>query len=175
MLREYLPRQPRLPWFKLVQSYAQTLGVTLNIPTGLALVDRLQLAEIIRQQMPTTPPGDALDPEHTLGLYARRGLKRAIYVQSGLPARLLYQITAHEFAHAWQGENCPLLNDPLRREGFAPNGWLTPCSRYLGFNFAAAPDGRARTDLYGDGLRWAQQTVALHGLPGLLAACRWDN
>ena len=26
---------------------------------------------------------------------------------------------AHEYAHAWQGETCPLLNDEVLREGFA--------------------------------------------------------
>jgi aminopeptidase N len=26
---------------------------------------------------------------------------------------------AHEYAHAWQGEHCPLLEDAALREGFA--------------------------------------------------------
>jgi len=159
--------------YKHVQSTAQGLGLTLNIPTGLALVDRIQLAEIIRQQVADAPSSDALDPDKTLGLYARRGLKRGIYVQSGLPRNLLYQITAHEFGHAWQGENCPLLKDPLVREGFAE--WLA--FTLLGQSGLTQQQRlmAARTDLYGDGLRWAQQIVAAHGLPGLLAACRQNS
>lgn len=156
--------------FKQVQAAAQELGLKLNIPTGVALVDRLQLAEIIRQQMPGAQPGEILDPEKTLGLYARRGIRRGIYVQSGLPRNLLFQIAAHEFAHAWQGENCPLLKDPLVREGFAE--WL---AYTLLDRLKLTQQQRmmaARTDLYGDGLRWAQRTFTQHGLPGLITACR---
>jgi hypothetical protein len=156
--------------FRQVQAFAETLGLTLNIPTGLALADRRQLAEIIQEQLPAASPGDGLDPRRTLGLYARRGLKRGIYIQSGLPRNLLLQITAHEFAHAWQGENCPLLDNPLVREGFAE--WLA--YSLLG-SLELSKEQRQmtkRSDLYGDGLRWAQQTVTELGLPGLLAACR---
>jgi hypothetical protein len=142
----------------------------LNIPTGLALVDRLQLATIIRQHHHDEPSDDALDPERTLGLYARRGIKRGIYVQSGLPRPLIYQIAAHEFAHAWQGENCPLLQNPLAREGFAE--WLA--YTLLGQQGLVQQQHRmaARIDLYGQGLRWAQQITTQQGLPGLIAACR---
>jgi aminopeptidase N len=28
-------------------------------------------------------------------------------------------VVAHEYAHAWQGESCPLLEDHALREGFA--------------------------------------------------------
>ena len=153
-----------------VRQAAHGLGLILNVPTGLALVDRRQLAEIIQQQMVDAPPGEALDPDRTLGLYARRGIKRAIYVQSGLPRNLLFQIAAHEFAHAWQGENCPLLKDPLVREGFAE--WLA--YTLLGQLQLTQQQRQmaARTDLYGDGLRWAQGIVTRQGMPGLLAACR---
>jgi hypothetical protein len=156
--------------FEQVKGAAAALGLALNVPTGLALVDRVQLAEIIRQQTPEDGQSDALDPERTLGLYARRGIKRGIYVQSGLPRPLLYQIAAHEFAHAWQGENCPLLTNPLVREGFAE--WLA--YTLLGQLGMAAQQRQmaARTDLYGQGLRWAQQTVAQSGLQGLVNACR---
>jgi hypothetical protein len=126
------------------------LDLQLNVPTGLALVDRNQLAEVIRQQalippsrpISATPPsilpaqtGETdkagssffpspssnstaasgmsaggsdweaeLDPERTLGIYARRGMRRGIYVQTGLPRMLFLQVAAHEYAHAWQGE-----------------------------------------------------------------------
>jgi hypothetical protein len=156
--------------FEQVKNAASALGLNLNIPTGLALVDRLQLATIIRQHHHDEPSDDALDPERTLGLYARRGIKRGIYVQSGLPRPLIYQIAAHEFAHAWQGENCPLLQNPLAREGFAE--WLA--YTLLGQQGLVQQQHRmaARIDLYGQGLRWAQQITTQQGLPGLIAACR---
>jgi len=61
---------------------------------------------------------DAAD-EKTLGLYQRQGRLRAIYVLYGLPKLLFRTVVAHEYAHAWQGESCPLLEDDRLREGFA--------------------------------------------------------
>jgi hypothetical protein len=44
---------------------------------------------------------------------------RIIYMLYALP-RLLFRTTvAHEYAHAWQSEHCPLLQDDTLREGFA--------------------------------------------------------
>jgi hypothetical protein len=58
-------------------------------------------------------------PRNLLGVYQRHGRLRIIYMLYGLP-RLIFRITvAHEYAHAWQGENCPLLQDEMLREGFA--------------------------------------------------------
>lgn len=102
---------------------AQLLGLSLNVPTGLALVDRNQLAEVIRGVISANPPPPAtteagaqawvvpqeLDAQRTLGIYARKGMRRGIYIQTGLPRLLFLQVAAHEYAHAWQGENCPLL------------------------------------------------------------------
>ena len=97
---------------------AQSLGLSLNIPTGLALVDCDQLAEIILKQ---SNGSLTLEVERTMGVYARRGMRCDIYAQIGLPRPLFLQVTAHEYAHAWQGENCPLLRDTLVLEG-SPNG-----------------------------------------------------
>ena len=56
------------------------LDMRLNIPTGLALVDRNQLGEIILRQRENTrstaPETIELNPQHTLGLYCR-GKKHA--------------------------------------------------------------------------------------------------
>jgi len=192
------------------------LGLRLNVPTGLALVDRNQLADVIRQQtMPLPPsprsnrlqarssrplqntdqvqssgagndamvgkPGDVpslsllngadeLDPQRTLGIYARRGMRRAIYVQTGLPRILFLQVAAHEYAHAWQGENCPILHRALVHEGFAE--WVA----YRVLEHYGYKRGRelmlARTDIYGQGLRWALEVEGRQGLAGLIDACR---
>ena len=159
------------------------LDLHLNVPTGLALVDLNQLAEIIHRQ---APPGaeavEMLSPEHTLGLYARQGMRRGIYVQSGLPCPVFLQVAAHEYAHAWQGENCPLLRDRLVQEGFAE--WVA--YRVLGhyhdscglavdqgeFESHARAQMLQRNDVYGQGLRWALDLEARAGVAGLLEACR---
>jgi hypothetical protein len=155
---------------------AQRLGLKLNIPTGLALVDQTQLAGIIRQQLEASPPlsnAEPIVPERTLGIYARRGIRRGIYVQNGLPRSLLLQVAAHEFAHAWQGENCPLLQDPLVREGFAE--WVA--YTLVGVFGQAQMQERmqSRPDLYGQGLRWALKVAAQDGAAAVIQACRMSN
>ncbi len=163
----YSPVQASSLYKEMRDVIARTLGLRLNVPTGLALVDRVQLAEIIRQQVNGL---EALDPDRTLGLYARRGMKRGIYVQTGLPRTLLQQIAAHEFAHAWQGENCPLLREPVLHEGFAE--WVAyQLLVYYGYN-RQQQRMLARQDVYGQGLRWALDTQARQGISGLLEACR---
>jgi hypothetical protein len=146
---------------------AQTLGLTLNIPTGLGLVDRNQLAEIIVKQ---SNGQQSLDPEKTLGVYARRGIRRGIYVQSGLPRTLLLQIIAHEYAHAWQGENTPLLREPIIHEGFAE--WVA--YKVMGHYRLTRQQVRmqSRLDVYGQGLKWALGVEANQGITGLIEACR---
>jgi hypothetical protein len=163
----YAHAQAEALYKEMREVIARLLGLRLNVPTGLALVDRNQLAEIIRQQV-NNP--DTLDPDRTLGLYARRGMRRGIYVQTGLPRKLLLQISAHEFAHAWQGENCPLLHDPVMHEGFAE--WVS--YQVMGYYHYTQHQQRmiARSDVYGQGLRWVLDQQARLGIPGLLEACR---
>jgi len=150
------------------------LGFELNIPTGLALVDRNQLKEVIRLQTDENQvqlAGHlALDPERTLGVYARRGMRRGIYVQTGLPRMLFLQVAAHEYAHAWQGENCPILHDVLVHEGFAE--WVA----YHLIGYYGYRNGQermlARQDNYGQGLKWAIDLEQNQGLQTVVEACR---
>jgi aminopeptidase N len=83
---------------------------------------------------------------------------------------LFLQVAAHEYAHAWQGENCPLLNNVLVHEGFAE--WLA--YRVLEYYHYSQGQQRMlqRTDLYGNGLRWALDLEARVGSAGLVDACR---
>lgn len=153
----------------LYNSTSETLGsvlnLGLNVPTPLVLVDRNQLAEVMsRQKVDMLEP-----PERTLGIYARRGIKRGIYLQTGLPKSLFRQVVAHELAHAWQGENCPLLHDPLVREGFAE--WVA----YKVMQLEGDETQRAlmlqRNDLYGQGLKWALDVERAHGWQAVIEAC----
>ncbi len=163
----YIPEQAAALYDEMKAVVANLLGLKLNIPTGMALVGRDQLEEIIRQQ---DNSHSAPEIGHVLGLYARRGTRRGIYVQNGLPRLLLLQLAAHEFAHAWQGENCPLLHDPLVHEGFAE--WVA--YKVMGhFGYARSQERMlARTDIYGQGLKWALDLEASQGAAGVVAACR---
>jgi hypothetical protein len=148
-------------------------GLRLNIPTGIMLVDRNQLSQILLQQ----ELDEELDPTSTLGVYVRKGMKRGIYIQSGLPVNLVIRVTAHEYAHAWQGENCPLLDDPLLREGFAE--WVAyrvleyyrlETQRQLMLNRCNREGSSG--DLYCQGLRLVLELEKKIGLAGVIEHCR---
>jgi len=150
------------------------LGLSLNVPTGLALVDRNQLAKVIQgqhiamQSKNDTDP--VLDAQRTLGLYVRKGMRRALYIQAGLPRLLFLQVAAHEFAHAWQGENCPLLKTTIYHEGFAE--WVA--YQVIGHYGYIKGQNRMlkREDVYGDGLRLFQDIFAQTGFSGVINACK---
>jgi len=146
---------------------SQTLGLELNIPTALVLVDRDQLTEVIQKQ---SNGSSDLDIEKTMGIYARRGMKRGIYVQTGLPRLLFLQVASHEYAHAWQGENCPLLQNSLVLEGFAE--WVAyRVLEYYGYKDQMTRM-KARDDIYGQGLHWALGVEVQSGELGVIEACR---
>jgi hypothetical protein len=105
-----------------------------------------------------------------VGLFARKGRRRVMYLLSGLPQILLVQVAAHEWAHAWQGENCPLLRDPLVREGFAE--WVAyKVLQALGAVKKMALMMR-QNGLYGDGLRKMLALEQRSGAVGVLDFCR---
>lgn len=54
-----------------------------------------------------------------LGLYRRLNGKSEIFLLYGLPVEMIYETAAHEYAHAWQAENCPPDQSDEIREGFA--------------------------------------------------------
>lgn len=145
----------------------QTMGLELTIPTALVLVDRDQLTEVIFKQ---SNGSKILDIEKTMGIYARRGMKRGIYVQTGLPRLLFLQVASHEFAHAWQGENCPLLRDARLHEGFAE--WVA--YRVLGhYGYKdQMTHMKSRDDIYGQGLQWVLDLESKVGEAGVIEACR---
>ncbi len=142
------------------------VGLSLSLRPALVIVDREQMQEILAQAQPERRG----PPEMIFGLFVRRGRRRAIYVESGLPQILLIQVIAHEYAHAWQGENCPLLRDPLVREGFAE--WAAHRTlRALGaVKKAALMEQRA--DLYGQGLKMMLAAEREGGAAGVLELCR---
>lgn len=110
----YDPEQAHSIYQQVVAQLACHPGISLRVGAAFRLVDQPTLLRLAAEGGLT--PGEN---EHTLGLYHRYGLLRAIYVLYGLPRLLLRTVIAHELAHAWQGENAPLLKDPLWREGFA--------------------------------------------------------
>lgn len=100
-----------------VQGVASHLGLRLNVGVDFRVIDAPTLRS--HRHIPHPDPHTPAEQLRTLGLYERRGRMRVIYLLYGLP-RLIFRTTvAHEYAHAWQTENCPLLRNNDLIEGFA--------------------------------------------------------
>ena len=144
------------------------LGLELNVGVDFTLVDHKHLQRLAAET-PRDPDGD-YDQSKIVGLFLHKGRKRMIYVLLGLPQTLLIQTVAHEWAHAWQAENCPLLRDPPVREGFAE--WAA----YKTLQTMGASDKMAlmerQNGLYGQGLRRMLELEQRGGVSGVLAFCR---
>jgi hypothetical protein len=142
------------------------LGLGLNVGTDFALVDSQHLRRLAEEASPAFHD----DPDKIVGLFVRKGRRRVMVLLSGLPQALLIQTTAHEWAHAWQGENCPLLQDPLVREGFAE--WVA----YKTLQVMGAVKKMALMEqqdgLYGEGLRNMLELEQRDGASGVIAFCR---
>lgn len=162
--------QARMLFEWVVSVVSGQLGLRLNVGADFTLVDDHHLRRLATEARSTMegPGGDR--PERVIGLFVRRGRRRVMYVLSGLPRILFVQTVAHEWAHAWQGENCPLLRDPLVREGFAE--WVA----YKTLQAMGAVKKMALIEqgngLYGEGVRRMLQVEKRHGMHGVLAFCR---
>jgi hypothetical protein len=110
----YDPALARQIFDETVGAVVGQLGLTLRVGVEFRLVDAPALAQVRSAAQDGHTPD-----EKTLGLYQRQGRLRAIYVLYGLPRLSFRTVVAHEYAHAWQGETCPLLEDDGLREGFA--------------------------------------------------------
>ncbi len=159
------PAEAQIIFRAAESAIAEQLGLSLSVPTGLALVGREELAAVM-SDLGQEPDGAA----DTLGAYTRRGRRRGIYVLSGLPRWLLFQVAAHEWAHAWQMENAPLLYDATLREGFAE--WVAYTALRARGEQEAAERMLAREDIYGDGLRQLIRLEEQWGAPGVIEWCR---
>jgi len=85
-----------------------------------------------------------------LGLFRRANNQSDIYLLYGLPPEILYETAAHEYAHAWQAENCPLDQSSELREGFAQ--WVaTEILRNKGFKIALEKLEAREDSPYGTG------------------------
>ena len=154
---------------RVVEIMDQQLGVRLNIHPALNLVDHNQMLALL-EQMET----DGADkPDRIFGLFFRRGRKRTIYVEYGLPQILMIEVMAHEYAHAWEGENCPLLRDPLVREGFAE--WAAYRTLMALGAVKKASLMERRTDLYGQGLQLMLALERQGGTAAVFQACRSEG
>jgi hypothetical protein len=143
----------------------EELGLRLNVGTEFTMVDHQHLQRLARASR--NPYGN---PAKVIGLFAHKGHKRLMYVLSGLPQILLIQTIAHEWAHAWHGENCPLFQDPLLQEGFAE--WVAYKTLQTMGAVKKMQLMEQRDGLYGEGLRKMLRLEQERDVPGVLDFCR---
>lgn len=148
-----------------VQAIQTALSLGLRVGVRFVVTDHPGL----RAQIQKARPDLIYEADRLLGVYVREDPHRTIYVENGLPSILLIQVVAHEWAHAWQMENCPTPQEMLIVEGFAE--WVA--YKVLQEMGAVKKMGlmAARPDLYGEGLRLMLAREERKGIPGVLALC----
>lgn len=110
----YDPGEANALFAETVQHLERHPRLRIQVGAAFRLIDAPALHGLAQQGGIVAGPN-----QHTLGLYQRQGRLRVVYALYGLPRLLFRSVVAHEYAHVWQGEHCPLLNDPVWREGFA--------------------------------------------------------
>ncbi|GIV98440.1 MAG: hypothetical protein KatS3mg057_3097 [Herpetosiphonaceae bacterium] len=114
-LAVYDPEQAHSIYQQVVAQLACHPGISLRVGAAFRLVDQPTLLRLAAEGGLT--PGEN---EHTLGPLSPLWPPGARSMCStGCLGCCCGTVIAHELAHAWQGENAPLLKDPLWREGFA--------------------------------------------------------
>ncbi|MCX7683448.1 MAG: zinc-binding protein [Anaerolineae bacterium] len=162
----YDTAQARALFDHTVHLLTARLGLHLRIGAEFTLADAHHLERLASETglIPHARRGQVV------GLFIRKGRSRVMYVLSGLPRTLFIQTVAHEWAHAWQGENCPLLEDALLREGFAE--WVAYKTLQI---VGAAKKLRLmeqQDGVYGKGLRQMLKLEQKRGIGGVLDFCR---
>jgi hypothetical protein len=128
---------------------ARELGISLREPCQLKLVNRKQLLSMVDKSSLSHLDSDSRG--RCFGLFFRQGTRRAIFIEYGLPQIVLLEVMAHEYAHAWQSENCPSDVPPEAQEGFAE--WVA-YKLLQGWGCYRRSDRMLRRDdLYGRGLK----------------------
>jgi hypothetical protein len=106
--------------------------------------------------------------DRALGICVGTSGNFTLHIESGLPRVMALDTFIHEYAHAWQSERNPALDDEELVEGFAM--WLSWRSLASLGHHGEANRLLARTDIYGVGLRRLRDIEALGGVSSVLAA-----
>jgi hypothetical protein len=130
-------------------SLARRLGLSLRQPCQLKLVSRRQLYQLIDKS--SLHHLDADSRGRCFGLFIREGNHRGIFVEYGLPQIVLLEVLAHEYAHAWQSENCTAGASPEVQEGFAE--WVSYKLLEGWGCYRRSERMLRRDDVYGRGLK----------------------
>jgi hypothetical protein len=165
------PAAARLLYEQVIAIVEGQLGLRVHRRPGFGLYSRADMRLLEQTVQPPPPrPGAPALPGHLVGAYIKLGRRREIVVETGLPRLLMGKVIAHEYAHAWQGENCAFLADAQLSEGFCE--WVA--WKVLGA-LGAADVQQALADatgFYADALRRVLAIEASGGAAAVLARMR---
>lgn len=145
---------------------AQELNLRVYLRPGFWLCSPAEMVGL--QQRLSHPNGQRRG--QLLGAYIKVRHRREIVVERGLPGLVMLKVIAHEYGHAWQGENCPFLQDPQILEGFCE--WVS--YHVLGAIGAKEMQfcQRQQHNFYGDALRYFLRWEEDAGVTTILSLVR---
>lgn len=166
------PAAARLLYEQTIAVVEGRLGLAVRRRPGFGLYSRADMSLLEQAvQPPPLRPGATAPPGHLVGAYIKLGRRREIVVETGLPRLLMAKVIAHEYAHAWQGENCAFLADAQLSEGFCE--WVA----YKVLGALGAGDVQQAlaegTGFYADALRRVL-SIEAHGGAAAVIACVRD-
>lgn len=160
------PITARTIYEQVIHVVSQQLCLCVHRRPGFSLCSMADMTAL-QQHLPRELAGAS---GHLLGAYLKMGRRREIVIESGLPRMMMVKVIAHEYAHAWQGENCPFVRDPQLIEGFCE--WVA----YKVLGAFGAVDvqthQRHRRGFYGDSLRRLLAIESEGGAAAVLSALR---
>ncbi|MCA9435520.1 MAG: hypothetical protein KC978_07020 [Candidatus Omnitrophica bacterium] len=132
----------------------ESLGLEVSREVEIRVCPLLQLSE--KADDSSSPTVGAFDDKEGVGV---------LTIRPGLGGRVLVQVIAHEWTHAWQSENCPRGQDLKVHEGFAQ--WVTgELLRELGWD-REFENLSTREDFYGEAYHWAAEFENMNGRAAL--------
>jgi hypothetical protein len=162
------PLEALLLYERVMDTVVNTLGLRVHLRPALLLCSRSDMQRL--QRTIQRPAGPGAPQGQLLGAYIKLGRRRQIAVETGLPRWLMIKVVAHEYAHAWQGENCPFLADNQLIEGFCE--WAAYKVLLALDCREAAEKMRSATGFYGEATRRVLAIEAEAGISGLLGQLR---
>ncbi len=152
----------RALYAQVIELVEREIGLRVHRRPGFGLYSYHDMQRLLEALAPAPQRGGRL-----LGVYVKIGARREIALETGLPRLLMLKVIAHEYGHAWQGENCPFLSEPQLLEGFCE--WVA--YKVMGALGAAEVQVRqvVAPGFYGDALR---RILAIEGAGGVAAVLR---
>jgi len=139
---------------QIVKVLNDSLDFLVWSPVSIEYVDHRVMAQIrksVNWSRVFTEEGERA----SAGYFYRNGDDCRIFLLKGLSKAEIIHSLAHEYAHAWQAENCPEYQAPLISEGFAE--WIA----YKALGYLGEKDEqyrmRAKSDIYGRGLNFMME------------------